>query len=306
MITEPQIGGTYEDLLRLAIWAEAQGLDAFGRSDHYLAEKGSAPVTDALTTLAGLARETQRIQLVVLVTPVTFRHPAVLAKTAATLDQMASGRLAIGVGTGWMRREHDVFGLDFYDPGERFAMLEETLEYLLAASEGGDYAGRRYALKSADVFPRPSREMQIIVGGRGLKRTPALAGRFADEYNFFVSDQDTIRARIGAMRASATSARRDPGTIKVSTMAWMVAAPDSASYRTLLEDTAAAHEMTGAEFEAQLERDNIPRGTPERLHEQAAALAAIGVDRIYIETLEPLGDIDTDWLEMVVEPIRAV
>ena len=173
MITEPQIGGTYEDLLRLAIWAEAQGLDAFGRSDHYLAEKGSAPVTDALTTLAG-ARERDPAD------PAGGIGDARDLPPSGSAGQDGSDPRSNGE---WTARNRRWDGMDCganttcsasisTTRAKRFAMLEETLEYLLAASEGGDYAGRRYALKSADVFPRPSREMQIIVGGRGLKRTP--------------------------------------------------------------------------------------------------------------------------------------
>ena len=98
LMVEPQVGGSYARLCELAVWAERQGLDAFARSDHYLDMERSAPSTDALTTFGGLAEVTDTIQLVVLVTPLTFRHPAVIAKTATTLDEMTGGRFALGVG----------------------------------------------------------------------------------------------------------------------------------------------------------------------------------------------------------------
>ena len=112
LMTEPQLGMTYEELLAAAKFAEEAGLDSFARSDHYLFPGTDAPhATDALATLAGLARETSRIDLCVLVAPITFRHPAVLAKMAATIDEMSGGRLVLGVGTGWMEEEHETFGL---------------------------------------------------------------------------------------------------------------------------------------------------------------------------------------------------
>ena len=106
LMVEPQVGGTYEDLLEIARAAEQAGFDSIARSDHYLAGEKSVPATDALTSIGGLARETESIKLTVLVTPLTFRHPGVIAKTATTLDEMSGGRFELGVGTGWMESEH--------------------------------------------------------------------------------------------------------------------------------------------------------------------------------------------------------
>ena len=127
VMTEPQLGMTYDDQLDVARFAERIGLDVFARSDHYGFPGFEDPhATDAFASLAGLARETDRIGLCVLVSPVTFRHPAVIAKSAATIDEMSKGRLILGVGTGWMEEEHAQFGLPFPEWGERFARLEEA------------------------------------------------------------------------------------------------------------------------------------------------------------------------------------
>ncbi len=154
LMVEPQVGGSYTRLRDLAQWAEGIGLDAFARSDHFLDQERSAPATDALTTYGGLAETTDTIQLVVLVTPLTFRHPAVIAKTATTLDEMSGGRFALGVGTGWMQSEHDVFGLDLPPLGERFDRLFETLSYLRAAfgSDQG-FSGEYYQLDPSRSSP---------------------------------------------------------------------------------------------------------------------------------------------------------
>ena len=308
LMTEPQAGGTYEDLLALARWAAEHGLDAFARSDHYLDTQGSAPTvaTDALATVAGLARETERIRLVVLVSPITFRHPAVLAKTAATIDQMAAGRFALGVGTGWMEREHRAFGMEFYNRRERFTRLGEVLGYLRAAFHGGAYSGEYYRLEDFPVLPRPSRGLEIIVGGAGLSRTPALAGRFADEYNLMMADTNVIRTRIAAMRNAARSEGRDPDAIRVSAMAWLVVGSDERDYRERLGEGGAALGLSADEYEALLERQSVPRGTPDQLASQMSALAGVGVERIYLEMLEPLPEIDTERLRVTVEAIRSI
>ncbi len=216
LMVEPQVGGTYARLRDLAQWAEHQGLDAFARSDHFLDQDRSADATDALTTFGGLAEATVAIQLVVLVTPLTFRHPAVIAKTATTLDEMSGGRFALGVGTGWMQSEHDAFGIDLPPLVERFDRLFETLSYLRAAfgsSEG--FEGSYYRLDPISVLPHPT-NVPIVVGGSGPRKTPTFAGRFADEFNLFVTDSDTLAERIATMRAAAVEADRNPDAVKVS------------------------------------------------------------------------------------------
>ena len=200
-------GGTAQQL------AVCHPLDAFARSDHYLFPRfEAAHATDAFATLAGLARETADIDLCVLVSPVTFRHPGVIAKTAATIDEMSGGRLRLGVGTGWMQEEHDAFGLAFYDQAERFNRLEETLGYLRAAFavEKTGFDGSHYALEAIDALPGPTGPLPIIVGGGGRVRTPTLAGRFADEFNLAPMGHTKIVERIATARKAATDAGRDP------------------------------------------------------------------------------------------------
>jgi len=300
LMTEPQAGGTYERLLELARWAEANGLDAFARSDHYLDGERSAPTTDALTSLAGLARETSRIQLVVLVTPLTFRHPAIIAKTAATIDEMSGGRFALGIGTGWMEEEHEAFGIPLPDLRERFSRLYETLAYVRAAFDGsGGFRGRHYELAPIDVLPRPTGPLPIVVGGGGMRRTPTIAGRFADEYDMFVTDAATIRRRIETMQEAATAAGRDPATIRVSVMGPAVVAETDAEYQRLLADRAAKRGISVPEYVQLLEERNVPRGTAGQAREILAGLEDLGVDRYYIQRYAPLETIDTERLTAV-------
>jgi alkanesulfonate monooxygenase SsuD/methylene tetrahydromethanopterin reductase-like flavin-dependent oxidoreductase (luciferase family) len=304
LFTEPQLGGTYRRLAELARWSEAQGLDAFARSDHFL-NGANAPATEALATIAGLARETQSIELVVLVSPLTFRHPAVLAKTAATLDEMSGGRFRLGIGTGWNEAEHEAFGIELYSVRERFSRLFETLSYVRAAFSGDEgFSGRHYDLAAGfEVLPRPA-NVPIVIGGGGMKRTPGLAGRFADEYNMFAAGPDVIERRLEVMRRSAEEAGRNPADIKISTAAPVIVADDDAAYRRLLSDRGAKRDMSADEYEAFLAGRNIPRGTLDTIGEAIDRWKAVGVSRFYLQELKSLEDIDTDALEKAFKALR--
>ncbi len=202
-MTEPQFGGTYEEILAFARHAQDRGLVSFARSDHLAWQGAVRDATDAFATLAGLARDTEEIRLCVLVSPITFRHPAIIAKNAATIDQMSGGRLDLGVGTGWNPYEHEVLGLHFPDPKERWARLQDALGYLRSAfaDPSPPHEGDHYELHG-DVRPKP-RGIRLVMGGSGPMRTPATAGRLADEYNSTATEHDAVAARIKVMRDSA-------------------------------------------------------------------------------------------------------
>ncbi len=294
-MTEPQAGGSYDELRQLAQWAEATGFDAFARSDHYLNMDDSVETTDALISLAGLARDTDRIQLATMVSPLTFRHPAVMAKSAATIDQMSGGRMALGVGTGWMETEHDRFGLELPEMRERFSRLYETLAYLHACfgrSDGG-FSGRHYRVADMPVLPRPTGPLPLIVGGGGPKKTPTMAGRFADEYNMFSTDLDTLAARLAVMRDAAANADRDPNSVLISLIGYPIVGDDEADYRDRLGERAASRGQDVDQYEAMLESRNLPHGTAEQVRQHMATLEAAGVGRFYNQVFAPLAEIDT-------------
>lgn len=287
LMTEPQLGGTYDELLAAALWTEANGLASFARSDHYYSSRTPTPAaTDAFTTLGGLARDTTDLRLCVLVSPITFRHPAVIAKAAATIDEMSGGRLDLGVGTGWMELEHSAFGLDFPPRAERFDRLVETLEYLETAfADGpGTFSGRYFRF-DGNALPKPT-GTRIVVGGSGATRTPTLAGIHAHEYNSFIDTPGNAGSRIEVMRRSAERAGRDPDSVTVSMMGSVFAAPDEASYRELLDQEATKRDLTPTEFEARMIAEGTPIGTPDRVGETLAALSSVGVSRIYLQWLD--------------------
>lgn len=306
LMVEPQVGGTYDELLELARWAEAAGVDAFARSDHYTNMAHSAHATDALTTFGGLARETERIKLTVLVTPLTFRHPGVIAKTAATLMEMSGDRFELGIGTGWMEAEHEQFGIELGPLGQRFNRFEEALGYLWAAfgrSQGG-FSGEHFQLADFDVLPEVGERAPIVIGGSGMKRTPSLAGRYADEYNMFVTDRETLDARLAVMRDAATAAGRDPDAIKVSMVVSPVVGSDQADYEQAMERRAADRDMPPDEYRELLDGRGIPHGTADAVAARLREIGTWGVARIYLQDFAALDHIDTDRWGVLVRALR--
>lgn len=287
LMTEPHLGGTYDQQLAAARWAEEEGLVSFARCDHFLSGADPTPdATDAFAVLAGLARDTSDIRLCVLVSPVTFRHPAVIAKNAATIDQMSGGRLDLGVGTGWMELEHVNLGLPFPDWKERWERLEDALDYLDAAfGDGpGKHEGPHYYL-DADVKPKPQ-GLRLVIGGSGPNRTPTLAGQRADEYNFFITTPEQARARIAILRQAAGDRN-----VEATVMGGALVGRTQSVFEERLARAAEKRKITPQELEDRYVSNGFPIGTPERVAETVAGLEEAGVERIYVQWLD-LDDLD--------------
>jgi len=219
---EPQNGASYDEQLAFAAATEQLGFDGFFRSDHFVTHEGDGMPgpSDSWTVLAGLARETSRIRLGTLVSSATFRHPAVLAIQVANVDAMSGGRVELGLGAGWHEREHRAYGIPF--PAKRFGILEEQLAIITGlwstpVGDSFDFAGEHYRLEASPALPKPVQaRVPVIVGGGGPSRTPALAARFATEYNFFAMGDRDAAARFDVVRAAAEAAGRDPGDLRYS------------------------------------------------------------------------------------------
>ncbi len=299
LMSEPQQGLSYEELLALARTAEAVGFETFFRSDHYTSFPGEAglPTTDAWTTLAGLARETDQIGLGVLVSPVTFRPPGQLVKVVTTVDEMSGGRVELGLGAGWNEREHAEYGLPFPDLRTRFDMLEEQLEIihgLWTEPAGWSFEGRFWQIRGARLVPRPvvrpgRRHPNLIVGGEGKPRTARLAARWADEFNVSSSDPAGVRAGFERVMAACEAIGRDPGSMVRSAMVGVLVAPTE---REVGQRVASLLRMLGRDVagaEAWL-AERRPRwiiGTPDQALEQVARYEAAGAQRIMLQDLLP-------------------
>ncbi|MFL2001160.1 LLM class F420-dependent oxidoreductase [Microbacterium sp. A1-JK] len=286
LFTEPQEGFDYDDQLAFALAAERLGFDAYFRSDHYLRMAPGDPGpggTDAWTTLAGLARETSTIRLGTLVSSATHRIPGVLAVQVAQVDRMSGGRVEFGLGTGWFEREHHAYGIPF--PAKRFGILEEQLEIITGlwqtpVGERFDFSGRHYTVEDSPALPKPVQSrVPVIVGGGGPTRTPAIAARFATEFNIGFVAEDVVAEKFAGVRAACESIGRDPETLKLS-----VAMP------TLAGATEADLERRAANLGRPLEgfRDapgGIVGGRDE-IMAKVERLRALGAERVYLQLLD--------------------
>lgn len=289
VLTEPQRGADYATLLRVARSAEDLGFDGFFRSDHYV-RVGPGPSspgpTDAWITLAGLARETSRITLGTMMTASTFRLPGVLAVQVAQVDQMSGGRIELGLGTGWFEREHRAYGIPF--PPDRFARLEEQLDILTGmwgTAPGGrfDHDGRYYRLEDCPAPPAPVRgRVPLLIGGRGPRRTPELAARFADEFNIPFATADESARQFQRVRAAAAGLGRDPDGLVYSNALTACVGRDDA-------ELARRASAIGRDL-GELRASGLA-GTPAEVRETLERYAAAGSSRVYLQILD-LDDLD--------------
>jgi alkanesulfonate monooxygenase SsuD/methylene tetrahydromethanopterin reductase-like flavin-dependent oxidoreductase (luciferase family) len=283
-----QVAGPYQRLLVAAGFATQRGLVALALPDHYLMaleeEKAkTTPAPDAFIQLGGLARETSDLDLVMLVSPITFRHPAVLAKMAVTLNRMSDGRFTLGVGTGWMDREHEVFGFDYPSMSERFDRLEESLAYLTAAfnPEHPGFQGDYFQLEAFPLSPTPVGRIPLLVGGTGRYKTPRLAGGFANEFNIYPGPD--MPERIQRFRDAAVEAGRDPDEIRLSSSGQVVAADTEVEFEDRMDADAAETGLSREELDVHYDKRQTPRGTYEQVNEQLAGFEKLGVSRFYFQ-----------------------
>ena len=291
IFVEPQQGATYDDQLAVALKAEELGFGAFFRSDHYLAMgvDGRPGPTDSWVTLAGLARETSTIRLGTMMTSATFRHPGPLAISVAQVDQMSGGRVELGIGAGWYDAEHTAYAIPFPPTPERFDMLEDQLAILtgLWATPEGEtfsYDGVRHSVTDSPGLPKPAQRPRppIIVGGKGARRTPALAARYADEFNLpFVGLEETA-TQLARVRAACAEIRRDPATLVCSNAHTICCGRDEGE----LERRAA---VIGRPLDDL--RAHALAGTPHEVVDELGRYAGLGAQRFYLQVLD-LHDLD--------------
>jgi F420-dependent oxidoreductase-like protein len=292
IFTEPQQGASYGTLRRVAKAAEDLGFDAFFRSDHYLkmgSGSGEPGPTDAWATLAALAVETSTIRLGTLVTAATFRLPGPLAITVAQVDEMSGGRVEFGLGTGWYDGEHRAYGIPFPPLKERFDRFEEQLAIITGlwstpAGQTFSYDGGYYSLTDSPALPKPVQQPKIpvIIGGGGARRTPALAARYADEFNAAFRPATDAAAAFERVRGACAAEGRDPASMIFSTAQVVCCGKDEAE----LARRAAA---IGRELSDL--RENGLAGSPAEIVDKIGAYAEAGATTAYLQILD-LADLD--------------
>jgi F420-dependent oxidoreductase-like protein len=289
---EPQQGATYSDQLAVARTAETKGYSAFFRSDHYLAMSGDGQPgpTDSWVTLGAIARETSKIRLGTLVTSATFRHPGPLAISVAQVDEMSAGRVELGLGAGWFEAEHNAYAIPFPALGERFDRLTEQLEIItgLWSTDIGDrfnHTGKHYAVSDSPALPKPvqSPHPPIIIGGTGAKRTPALAAKFAAEFNSAFVPLDDAKTQYERVGAALHTAGRAPDSIIYSAAFVLCCGRDDAEIGR--RATAIGREVN------ELRSNSALVGTPDEIVDKLGQWSGIGVQRVYAQMLD-ISDLD--------------
>jgi F420-dependent oxidoreductase-like protein len=296
VLMEPRHGSRYEEFLALALATERAGFDAFFRSDHLLGVDPNDPTyrpTDCWTTLGGLARETSRVRLGALVGAATFRAPGLLATIVASVDEMSGGRVELGLGTGWFAREHAAFGIPFPPTGERFDRLEEQLAIITGLwrtptgdDAGFSFEGSHYRVEANRTPPRPAQgpHPPIIIGGSGPRRTPAIAARYADEFNGALTMGDAsggqLRERFAVFARACEAIGRNPDEAR-----------RSAVLPVACGATPAQAQRRAAVMGSELMRSTAAIGSPAEVAERIAALADAGADTVYLHIYD-IHDLD--------------
>jgi F420-dependent oxidoreductase-like protein len=302
LMIEGQEDVTWDDWVAIAGACERSGVGTLFRSDHYYsvddeAERGSL---DAWATLAALAAVTEGLRLGTMVSPATFRHPSVFAKSVATVDQISGGRVEPGLGAGWWDREHEAYGFDLPELGPRMDAFEEQLEIATRQWADGAFSfdGEHFRIKDLDALPKPvQRPMPLIIGGSGGPRSLRLAVRWASEYNTVFLGPDAMADLRGRLDAECERQGRDPKTLPLSVMTGWIVAP---TREAVLDQASRLSQWKGegddgAAYPEGL-RDAVIVGTVDEAVEQLRALHEAGCHRVMAQHLLHR---DTEAIELI-------
>ena len=293
IMIEGQMGVTWPRWQRIVRAAEDLGFAGLYRSDHFTDPQ--PPDQDSLelwVSLTWLADHTQHIEFGPLVSPVSFRHPAMTVRMAAAVDDLSGGRLTLGVGAGWQEREHHNYSYDLLkEDGQRFDRLEEALTLITRLLDGSDpvtFEGRYYQFYDAVLLPRPQRRVPILIGGNGPKRTLPLVARFADEWNGVYITPARFAELSAQLDDLLRAQGRDPGSVSRSLMTGLVFGRTDADVQARVSeyDGPTADELRGRGMVA---------GTGDHVADQIAALGEAGVQRVMLQwfDLDDLNELGT-------------
>jgi F420-dependent oxidoreductase-like protein len=316
-MTEPQQGLSYAEQLAIVQRAESLGFESFFRSDHYQSFPGPSgePTTDAWAVLAGLARETIRITLGTLVSPVTFRTVGNLAKVVTTVDEMSGGRVEFGLGAGWNEEEHRQLGLPFPPIDERADLMEEqfaVLHGLWGEPDGWSHEGRHVRIEAASFHPKPAARRagttfdgvarpRLLTGGEGSPRSMRIAARYVDEFNLSSSSPDKAATKFGELRAACEAIGRDPATMGRSVMAGVLIGRDEAEVERRKADLLEAFgDEAGGDDWYDARKPRWILGTPDQARAMVARFEAAGAERIMLQDFLPR---DLEMVDLMAEAL---
>ncbi len=269
----PSSSRPFDEILAVARHCEVQGWYGVYLADHFMPNDPAnqpvdGPYLECLTTLGALAASTERIRLGSLVLGNRYRHPAVVAKAATTIDAIAGGRVVLGVGAGWQLNEHEAYGIELGSVRDRLDHFEEAVQVIasLLRERRSTFSGEHYRLADAPCDPKPVGHLPLLVGGRGEKRTMRIAAQWADEWNSWTTP-DVLVAKGAVLRAHCEELGRDPATIRRSTQAMLVLGGDGAAVAEAASHFAGRPTITGS---------------GDEVVDQVAAYAAAGADELIV------------------------
>jgi F420-dependent oxidoreductase-like protein len=265
----PMPSQDFETMKSLAAHVEQTGWDGLWLADHFMpnAEDVSTPWPEAWTTLSALAAVVPRIRMGTLVTGNTYRHPAVLAKMAATADHISGGRVVLGLGSGWQENEHEMYGIPFYTVNSRLQRLEEACQVIKAlfSEESVNFDGKFYQLKNAPLQPKPKQDnLPLLIGGGGEKVTLKITAKYADEWNVW-GTVETMINKMKILDQHCEDAGRNPADIQRSAVALMF----------LTDDDKFAQKMNAGE-------QATIAGNVNQIQDIVGAYQAAGVDELIV------------------------
>jgi F420-dependent oxidoreductase-like protein len=284
---------SWPQVLELARHVERTGWDGIWYADHFMPNTPDAedPCHEVWATIAGLAACVPRLRIGPLVIGNTYRHPAVVANMAATVDHMSGGRLVLGMGAGWQENEHRAYGLEFYTVGERLRRLEEACQVIKAlfSVRRANFEGRYYRLEDAPLEPKPVQDpLPLMIGGGGEKVTLRIAARYADEWNVW-GDVDRLEQKMRVLDGHCEALGRDPGTIQRSAAVLVYLSDDRRLVKRIREERQARPSIAG---------------NPTELADIVADYARAGVDELIVPDFHmPPGTAKTDILDRFIEEV---
>jgi F420-dependent oxidoreductase-like protein len=289
---------TIDEYRDLWVRSEELGYDWVSDFDHFLpiASDPNGPQFEGTTLLAAVAERTSRVRCGMLVLGVTYRHPAVVANIAATIDHVSGGRLELGMGAAWFELEHEQYGIPFPRIGVRMDMLDEACRIVrsLWTQETTTFEGRHFQLKDARLEPKPVQEhLPLVIGGSGERRTLRIVAEHADIWHTAYGDPAEYRHKLDVLAGHCADVGRDPADVRKSLTFRAVLAGDERGARERMA------ELFGGPPPERM-RDMYIVGTPEQCVERLREYADLGVGDFLLGSLPP-----ADWqtIELVAESV---
>lgn len=306
LMVEGQEGLTWERWHELGDLAESLGFDSIWRSDHLFSLEGvyKRLTLEAWLSFATLATRTKKIRFGPMVTPVTFRHPSLLAKMAASIDRLSGGRLEMGLGVGWFDEEHSALGLSYPPTPERYDILGEQIEVIKAlwTKDEVSFNGKHYQLDNATCYPKPIQDPgpPIVIGGIGERRTLPAVAKYADEWNGSTLNAQAYKARREILVSKCEEIGRDPTTLTYQVLTGIIVGHAQSELETRLQSLRAILCSQKPVIAASSPQDLIAHGwvvgTPSQVNEQLHEFIEAGAQRIM---LEPYDNDDLEGLHII-------